>query len=142
MSEIVLYQDLDVWKQSRTLVKQVYELTRLFPKDELYGMTSQIRRATISVPSNIAEGCGRSHVKESLQFFFVARGSLYEMETQILLAFDLEWITQAQMDDTIKQVTRCKKLLNGFIKYFQGRADINKGHVHEALASYGSENLE
>lgn len=75
------YIELDVWKQSRLLVKQVYELTKQFPKEEQYGLSNQMRRCSVSIPSNIAERHGRNHTKDSLQFFFIARGSLYELET-------------------------------------------------------------
>lgn len=71
-----VYNDLDVWRESRKLVKQIYDLTKKFPKDEMYGLTSQIRRFAISVPSNIAEGCGRNHSKDSIQFFYISRGVL------------------------------------------------------------------
>ena len=83
------YIELDVWKQSRLLVKQVYELTKQFPKEEQYGLSNQMRRCSVSIPSNIAEGHGRNHTKDSLQFFFIARGSLYELETQLYLSNDL-----------------------------------------------------
>ena len=77
------YTDLDVWKKSRELVKEIYVLTKAFPKDEMYGLSSQIKRSAVSVPSNIAEGYGRNHTKDTLQFLFIARGSLYELETQL-----------------------------------------------------------
>lgn len=88
MQKIVSYRDLDVWQQSRLLVKNIYQLTKIFPKEEQFGLTNQLRRAAISVPSNIAEGCGRNHFKDSVQFFFISRGSLYEIETQLVLATD------------------------------------------------------
>ncbi|MFM9984291.1 MAG: four helix bundle protein, partial [Flavobacteriales bacterium] len=119
MNEINSYRDLDVWKQSRLLVKSVYQLSKSFPKEEQFGLTNQLRRAAISVPSNIAEGSGRNHSKDSIQFFFIARGSLYEIETQLIISFDLEYISESQLQEVLVQVTRCKKLLNGFINYFQ-----------------------
>ena len=106
MSEINSYRDLDVWKQSRQLVKSVYQLSRSFPKEEQFGLTNQLRRAAISVPSNIAEGSGRNHSKDSIQFFFIARGSLYEIETQLIIASDLEFISGKQLDEVLEQVTR------------------------------------
>ncbi|RZJ30610.1 MAG: four helix bundle protein, partial [Chryseobacterium sp.] len=77
------YIDLDVWKQARILSKEVYLVSSNFPSDEKFGLSSQIRRAAVSIPSNIAEGCGRNHPKDSIQFFYVARGSVYEVETQL-----------------------------------------------------------
>ena len=75
------YTELEVWQKCRKLASLIYELTAAFPKDELFGLTSQIRRSAVSVPSNIAEGCGRNSTKDSIQFFYIARGSLYELET-------------------------------------------------------------
>lgn len=77
------YIDLDVWKEARILSKEVYLISSNFPNDEKFGLTSQIRRAVLSIPSNIAEGCGRNHPKDSIQFFYIARGSIYEVETQL-----------------------------------------------------------
>jgi four helix bundle protein len=113
------YTDLDVWKKARELVKEVYLITRNFPKEELYGLTNQMRRAAVSVPSNIAEGHGRNTSKDSLQFFYIARGSLYELETQVFVSFDLEYIIQNDLDGLIDDITNCKKLLNGLIRYFE-----------------------
>lgn len=78
------YTDLEVWKESRKLANHIYELTKSFPKEELYGITNQIRRCAVSVPSNIAEGCGRQTAKDTIHFLHISRGSLYELETQCL----------------------------------------------------------
>ena len=79
------YKDLKIWKRSIELVKDVYEMTGLFPKEELYGLTSQIRRSAISIPSNIAEGFTRFYNKEYRQFLYIALGSCAELETQIII---------------------------------------------------------
>ncbi|MFO0488006.1 MAG: four helix bundle protein, partial [Cyclobacteriaceae bacterium] len=79
---------MEVWKQAKDLVRQIYELSKSFPKEEQFGLTNQLRRAAVSIPSNIAEGCGRNHFKDSIQLFYIARGSLYEVETQVLIAYD------------------------------------------------------
>ena len=71
MSEIKTYQDLEVWKQSKDLVRDIYQLTKKLPKEEQFGLVNQLRRAAVSIPSNIAEGCGRNHHKDSIQFFFI-----------------------------------------------------------------------
>lgn len=110
------YKELDIWMQARKLVKTVYVLTKSFPKDERYSLTSQIRRCAISVPSNIAEGCGRQSNKETIHFLHIARGSLFELETQLILASDLGYII-SELDSLLKEVERVKKLLNGFINY-------------------------
>jgi four helix bundle protein len=101
------YRELNTWIKPRALVKEVY------------GLTSQIRRCAVSVPSNIAEGYGRQFRKESVQFFHIAGGSLYERETQLYIAFGLEYITTERLDSIILQVEECRKLLNGLINYFE-----------------------
>jgi four helix bundle protein len=141
MAEIVSYKDLDVWKNNRLLVKSVYQLSKLFPKDEQYGLTNQIRRAAVSSPSNIAEGCGRNHFKDSIQFFFIARASLYELETQLIVANDLEYISELQLTTILEQVTRCKKLINGFINYYQKQTNNHQPTtINETIEEYGNSN--
>jgi four helix bundle protein len=115
------YTELDVWKHSRGLVKRVYILSDSFPKDELYSLTNQVRRCSISIPSNIAEGIGRQSNKETIHFLYISRGSLFELETQLFLAFDLNYISKQQLENVLEQVTSCKKLLNGFINYFKSK---------------------
>lgn len=110
------YKELDVWLQARNLVKTVYVLTKNFPKEEQYGLTSQIRRCVVSVSSNIAEGCGRNSNKETRYFLNISRSSLYELETQLILANDLEYIL-SDINTILNEVERIKKLLNGFINY-------------------------
>ncbi|MCB0373751.1 MAG: four helix bundle protein [Muricauda sp.] len=110
------YKELDVWVQARELVKRVYELSGTFPKEEQFSLTSQLRRCVISISSNIAEGCGRQTAKETILFLHIARGSLFEAETQILLAKDLG-LTETDVDGILSEVERVKKLLNGFINY-------------------------
>lgn len=109
------YKELDIWVQARVLVKTVYVLTKSFPKDEQFSLTSQVRRCVISIPSNIAEGCGRQSNKETIHFLHIARGSLFELETQLILAEDLNYISD--IDIVLKEIERVKKLLNGFINY-------------------------
>jgi len=111
------FTNLEVWNKSRVLVKEIYNLTKNFPKEEMFALTSQIRRSTISIPSNIAEGIGRRSAKENLQFLYIARGSLYEVETQIILSFDLGFINAEQHQDLLSKIEECKRLLHGFINY-------------------------
>ncbi|MEO8666296.1 MAG: four helix bundle protein [Ignavibacteria bacterium] len=113
------YISLDVWKKCRKLTSCIYSLTKKFPKDEQYGLTNQIRRSVVSIPSNIAEGCGRSHTKDSIHFFHISRGSLYELETQLYLSFDQNYITEEELDENLKLIIDCKKLINGFINYYK-----------------------
>ena len=117
------YTDLEVWQQARLLVRNVYSCSQSFPREEAFGLTSQLRRAAISIPSNIAEGCGRSTEKDSTHFFFIARGSLYELETQLYLAMDVGYITAEVLQEIQNQIETCKKLLNGFIRYFKNKAN-------------------
>lgn len=112
------YIELDVWKESRELVKLVYDLTKVFPKEEIYGLTNQIRRCSCSIPSKIAEGCGRKTPNDTIRFLHIARGSLYELETQLYLSFDQEYLNQKELDLILSQIVLCKKLLNGFINYY------------------------
>ncbi|NGY37439.1 four helix bundle protein [Flavobacterium sp. XN-5] len=109
------HKDLDVWKKSMDLVVKVYQITQLFPDTEKYGLTSQMRRAAVSIPSNIAEGAARKGDKELLQFLYVSIGSLSELETQYLIALRLGFITK---DDLLEfQMIEVKKLLIGFKNY-------------------------
>jgi four helix bundle protein len=115
------YKELDVWKESMKLVEMVYGVTQKFPKEEMYCLCNQIRRAVISIPSNIAEGIGRNHVKDTVQFLFVARGSLYEIETQLFIAIQQKYIPFEESENIFSQIEICKKLLNGFINYYKKR---------------------
>jgi four helix bundle protein len=113
------YHELKIWQESRNLVKQVYLLTASFPKEEIYGLTSQIRRAAVSIPSNIAEGTGRNSDKEFLRYLEFALGSLFELETQIILACDLNFIQSTDFEiihqnikSLIRMIIKFKAILN------------------------------
>ncbi len=125
------YKNLNVWIECRKLVNFIYDLTIKFPKEETYCFVSQINRAAISVPSNIAEACGRSHTKETLQFLYIARGSLYELETQIYLAYDQKYVLESDLNTSITKITECKKLLNGFINYYSKKLDRSAPDNHQ-----------
>lgn len=111
------YKNLDVWRQGLKTTRLVYENTRQFPKDEIYGLTSQMRRAGVSVLSNIAEGCGRRQHKDRLRFFYISRGSLYELESQLLIAQDLGYIGMSMFELTNTNIQKTKMILHGFISY-------------------------
>lgn len=98
------------------MVKDVYVLTTKLPKQELYDLVSQIRRAVISIPSNIAEGSGRGSNKDFGRFLDMAIASSFELETQLYLCFDLEYITEQALDDTVEKVNEVQKLIYGFQK--------------------------
>ncbi len=88
------YTELEAWKESRKLVQEIYKITKNYPKEEVYALTSQIRRSAVSVPSNIAEGCGRRTSADTIQFLHIARGSLYELETQSYLSLDQKYVSK------------------------------------------------
>jgi four helix bundle protein len=106
------YKDLIVWQKSFTLTKKLYILTNQFPKNETYGLISQIRRAAVSIPSNIAEGHGRKSDNEHRQFYSIAYGSALELETQLLLAKDLEFIIQEDFNQVNSLLEEVLKMLN------------------------------
>jgi four helix bundle protein len=108
------HYNLDAWKVSRELVRNVYMLTQTFPKAEIFGLCAQLRRAAVSVPSNIAEGAARTGDKEFAQFLNVARGSLSELETQLLIASDLGYIKAN--DPIFDVVDRVSRLITGLHK--------------------------
>lgn len=108
------YQKLEVWQMAMVLAEEVYKHTRVFPKDEIYGLTGQIRRAAVSIPSNIAERASRAGAKEFLQFLHIARGSASELETQLLLAGKLGYLSAA--DELMATLTSVKRLINGLIR--------------------------
>jgi len=112
------YTELNVWLEARKLTTDIYSITKSFPKEEQYGLSNQMRRCAVSIPSNIAEGCGRNHKKDSLQFFYISRGSLYELETQLYLSSDLTYINSAELETLLTNLEIVRKLLNGFIRYY------------------------
>ena len=107
------YRELKVWQRAMELVVLVYELTKKFPKDELYGLVSQIRRSVISLPSNITEGQGRQSSKDFKQFLSIARASLNELETQIEIANRLNYIDKFESDRISEITTEVGKMING-----------------------------
>jgi four helix bundle protein len=109
------HKDLDVWKRAMDLVEQVYVLTSSFPSSEIYGLTNQLRRAAVSVPSNIAEGASRTGDKELLYFLNVAIGSIAEIETQLLIGVRLKYVDQ--QNEIFDLITEVRKLLLGFRNY-------------------------
>lgn len=115
MGNIKSYKDLVVWQKSFELVKSVYKLTENFPKEEIYGITSQIRRSSVSIPSNIAEGYSRKSRQEYTQFVRIAFGSGAELETQILLSRDLGFADKKEIDKVYNQLVEIMKMLNKLI---------------------------
>ncbi len=121
------YKDLVVWQKGITLVKLVYQLTRSFPADEKFGLISQMRRAAVSVPSNLAEGHARNTTAEFIQFISHAEGSLAELETQVIVAVELELCTSAQVQTLHVLIEEVQKMTNALRRSLasrkQGRGD-------------------
>ncbi|MFA6437179.1 MAG: four helix bundle protein [Candidatus Paceibacterota bacterium] len=113
--KIKSFSDLIVWQEGHKLVLLIYKTTSNFPKNEIHGLTNQLRRASISITSNIAEGFCRKSLKEKIQFYYVALGSLSEVKNQILIARDLSYISSDVFDNIDLQVISVGKLLNGLI---------------------------
>jgi len=110
------FRTLEVWKRSYDLTLEIYRLTKTFPKEEAYGLTSQMQRAAVSVTANIAEGYERNHRKEYLQFLFISKGSLGELETFLLLARDLGYVSQELYTSTEQVRKDSARILTGLIR--------------------------
>ena len=113
------YTDLQVWQAAMDLAEEIYRITKTFSKEETYALTVQLRRAAVSVPSNIAEGKGRTSEKELAQFLCHSRGSLFEVETQITLARRFGYIDALCAEDTLRKTARVGQLLNGLLRAFR-----------------------
>ena len=110
------YKDLTVWQKSMDLVVEVYRLTKNLPKEELYGLTNQLRRAAVSIPSNIAEGNARTSKGDYARFLSIARGSCAEVETQLLLCIRLDYFVEEDISDTLKLCDETGRMLTSVIK--------------------------
>lgn len=110
--KIESFEDLTVWQESQQLAVDIYKTTRAFPPDELFAMTSQLRRASASISANIAEGFGRSTRADKFHFYTIAYGSLLEVKNFLYLAQKLSYIDNASLDQLLIQVTSCQKLIN------------------------------
>ncbi|OYW74663.1 MAG: four helix bundle protein [Verrucomicrobia bacterium 12-59-8] len=109
------YRDLIVWQKAMALVRQVYLITSEFPKHELFGLTSQLRRSAVSIPSNIAEGNGRSTTLDYIRFLQIARGSLFEAQTQIEIASQLLFLNPDQTQELLSLANEIERMLNSII---------------------------
>ena len=115
-SKIKSFADLNAWKESHRLVVKIYEISKQFPREELFGLTNQIRRAAVSVTSNIAEGFSRQSIKEKIQFYSMALGSLTEIQNQLLISRDINYLKDEIFTKIAEQTVVASKLLNGLIK--------------------------
>lgn len=112
---IKAFTDLTTWKNSHILVLDIYTITRSFPKDELYSLTNQMRRCSVSITSNIAEGFSRRSYKEKLHFYSIASGSLSELKNQLIIARDIQYISDADFNIIAEKANSSHRLLNGLI---------------------------
>jgi four helix bundle protein len=115
------YRDLEVWQLAMDLAVQCYQITKAFPREEIYGLTSQIRGAAVSVPANIAEGQGRQHTKEFLNHLSVARGSLKELETHLILSQRIGHLAPNDLDALLARTDRVSRMLTGLRKALQSK---------------------
>ncbi len=114
------YQELIAWQRAMDLVEDVYKASRAFPREEIYALTSQVRRAAVSIPSNIAEGQGRRTTSDFLRHLSIAYGSLREVETQLLIAGRLQYVTSAQLEAVMDRAGEVGRLLNGLMNSLSG----------------------
>jgi four helix bundle protein len=113
---IETYRDLDIWKKGIEVVKDIYKLTEKFPRQEIYGLVSQMRRSAISIPSNVAEGFKRYHNKEYKQFLHITLGSCAELETQITIAKELKYIQQASEAALLEKLDHIGRMITNLLK--------------------------
>jgi four helix bundle protein len=116
------YKDLKVWQKSYELCLKIYRITAEFPKEERYGLTSQIRRSVVSIASNIAEGYGRKTTIDYIRMLYISYGSVCELETQILLAGDLDFIEKGQLCTTKKYIAEIERMLKALIKSLENKS--------------------
>ena len=114
--KIKSFTDLDAWKEGHKLVLMIYKITKGFPKEELFGLVSQMRRCAVSITSNIAEGFSRRSYKEKAQFYSVALGSITELQNQLLIAKDVGYVNGSNFQDIAEQAIKVHKIVNGLIK--------------------------
>ncbi len=114
--KITSFKDLDAWKQARAIVLNVYKITKEFPRDEQFGLTNQMRRASVSITSNIAEGFGRLTKKDKAHFYSIAKGSLFELQSQLQISYDLQYLDQEFFEKINKDLENALRLTYGLIK--------------------------
>ena len=119
------FRDLNVWKKGIEIVKDVYKMTEQLPKQEFYGLVSQMQRSAVSIPSNIAEGFNRFHNKEYKQFLYIALGSCAELETQVEVALELKYISNEKKKDILAKIDYESRMLTNLVKKIDSRATSN-----------------
>lgn len=122
MVEIKSFEDLEVWNKAKDLVLKIYKMTVNFPKEETYGITSQMKRAALSVPANIAEGFGRYHYLDKAKFYLNSRGSLFELKNFVLISIDLKFIDVDNANELINEIDQLGVKLNNLVNATRNRA--------------------
>jgi four helix bundle protein len=120
------FKNLEIWRQARSLVKEVYVAVEMMPSEEIYGLSSQIKRSAVSIPSNIAEGCGRASKKELGRFLQISIGSSCELETQLYLASDLNFLSEDQTIPLVEKTTIIRKMTYRFMQSLNQPTDEDK----------------
>jgi four helix bundle protein len=115
------YKELNVWQKSYKFCLEIYRITAKFPNEERYGLTSQIRRSAVSIPSNIAEGYGRKTIVDYIRMLYISYGSVCELETQILLAGDLSYIEKGELGTAKKDISEIERMLKALIKSLENK---------------------
>ncbi|MFH2045280.1 MAG: four helix bundle protein [Pseudomonadota bacterium] len=115
------YKELSVWQKSYKLCLHIYKVTKRFPKDEMYGLTSQIRRSAVSIPSNIAEGYGRKTTLEYVRFLYIAYGSVCELETQMMISGDLVYVEKDRLQEIRDEIGDIERMLKAMIKSLENK---------------------
>ena len=128
------FTDLDVWHTGHNLVIRIYVLTKKFPREELFGLTSQMKRSSASITANIAEGFGRQNSKEKEQFYMIAAGSLFELKDQLLIARDVGYISKDDFDGVAEIANKCHAQLNAFIKAHRQKRNSSIEHRNSERA--------
>ncbi len=112
MTQIRTYRNLIIWQKSMALVTEIYGVTKTFPKDEIYGLIAQMRRCAVSIPSNIAEGYGRNSTSDYIRFLHITTGSLFELQTQMEIAFKLDYLKKADFDEIYESSREIERMLS------------------------------
>jgi four helix bundle protein len=120
--KIKSFVDLNAWQEGHKLVLKIYQITKTFPKEEEFGLISQMRRCAVSVTSNIAEGFSRHSYKEKAQFYSIALGSITELQNQLLIAKDINYLSKEKFQEIAEQTIKVHKITNGLIKYSKNHA--------------------
>lgn len=138
MSTIKAFEELIIWQEARKFTNNIYRVTKKFPKEELYGLTSQMRRAAVSVMSNIAEGFDRRTTKEFISFLIIARASVSEVQNDLYISLDLDYINSEDFKIYYNYAQKIAKLINGLITYLKSQAEsyTTTTKINEQIGQY------